>query len=126
MRSRCGSPARPLTWPVWPRSTAKRSVCLSLGSFEDHDGHDGVIFGLPDASRQLEIVRTEETIASPSAEDQLVFYLGSSERVEEVAAQLREAGHEPQVSPNPYWERTGAVCFVDPDGYWLVISPEAW
>ena len=74
MRSRCGSPARQLTWPVWSRSTATRS----------------------------------------------------SERVEEVAARLREAGHEPQVLPNPYWERTGAVCFVDPDGYWLVVSPEAW
>ena len=97
-----------------------------LAPFEDHDGHDGVIFGLPDASRQLEIVRTEETIASPSAEDQLVFYVGSSERVEEVAARKCDAGHEPQVSPNPYWERTGAVCFVDPDGYWLVVSPEAW
>ncbi len=97
-----------------------------IGSFEDHDGHDGVIFGLPDASRQLEIVRTGETTASPTAEDQLVFYLGSADRVEEVAARMRQAGHEPRVSPNPYWERTAALCFLDPDGYWLVLSPEAW
>jgi catechol 2,3-dioxygenase-like lactoylglutathione lyase family enzyme len=97
-----------------------------IGSFEDHDRHGGVIFGLPDASRQLEILRTDETIASPTAEDQLVFYLGSAERVEEIAARMRGAGHEPQVSPNPYWERTAAVCFVDPDGYWLVLSAEAW
>ena len=97
-----------------------------IGSFEDHDGHDGVIFGLPDASRQLEILRTDETIASPTAEDQLVIYLGTAERVEELAARMRGAGHEPRVSPNPYWERTAAVCFVDPDGYWLVLSPEAW
>jgi catechol 2,3-dioxygenase-like lactoylglutathione lyase family enzyme len=97
-----------------------------LGSFEDHYGHDGVIFGLPDASRQLEIVRTDETVASPSAEDQLVLYTGSTERVEELAARMRGAGHEPRLSPNPYWQRTAAVCFVDPDGYWLVLSPEAW
>jgi catechol 2,3-dioxygenase-like lactoylglutathione lyase family enzyme len=97
-----------------------------IGSFEDHDGHHGVIFGLPDASRQLEIVRTNETTASPTAGDQLVFYLGSADRVEEVAARMRQAGHEPRVSPNPYWERTAALCFLDPDGYWLVLSPEAW
>jgi catechol 2,3-dioxygenase-like lactoylglutathione lyase family enzyme len=97
-----------------------------IGSFEDHDGHAGVIFGLPDASRQLEIVRRGETIASPTADDQLVLYLGSAERVEELAARMRGAGHQPRLSPNPYWERTAAVCFVDPDGYWLVLSPEAW
>jgi catechol 2,3-dioxygenase-like lactoylglutathione lyase family enzyme len=97
-----------------------------IGSFEDHDGHDGVIFGLPDTARQLEILRAEETIASPTTEDQLVLYLGSADRVEEVAARMRGAGHEPRISPNPYWERNAAVCFVDPDGYWLVLSPEAW
>jgi hypothetical protein len=97
-----------------------------LEAFEDHDGHDGVIFGLPDQSRQLEILRTDEAIASPTAEDQLVLYLGSAERVETLAAQMRGAGHEPRVSPNPFWERTAAVCFVDPHGYWLVLSPQAW
>ena len=38
-----------------------------IGSFENHDGHDGVIFGLRDASRQPEILRTDETIAWESA-----------------------------------------------------------
>jgi catechol 2,3-dioxygenase-like lactoylglutathione lyase family enzyme len=97
-----------------------------IGSFENHDGYDGVIFGLPDTSRQLEILRAEESIASPTTEDQLVLYLGSAARVEEVAARMRTAGHEPRISPNPYWERSAAVCFVDPDGYWLVLSPETW
>jgi len=55
-----------------------------------------------------------------------VLFLGSGERVENDAARLRAAGFEPRPSANPYWARTGAVCFVDPDGYWLVLSPEAW
>jgi catechol 2,3-dioxygenase-like lactoylglutathione lyase family enzyme len=97
-----------------------------LSSFENHDGYSGVIFGLPDASRQLELVSHEGVTPSPTPEDQLVVYLGSTRRVEEDAARLREAGFEPRLSPNPYWQRTGAVCFVDPDGYWLVLSPDAW
>ena len=119
--------ARPAT--DWAGVVAFYGATLGLpviGSFENHDGHDGVIFGLPDTSRQLEILRADETIASPTTEDQLVLYLGSADRVEEVAARMRGAGHEPRISPNPYWERAGAVCFVDPDGYWLVLSPQAW
>jgi catechol 2,3-dioxygenase-like lactoylglutathione lyase family enzyme len=97
-----------------------------LASFEDHHGYSGVIFGLPDASRQLELVSHDGVVPSPTSEDQLVLYFGSAERVEQDAARLREAGFEPRPSPNPYWQRTGAVCFVDPDGYWLVLSPDAW
>lgn len=26
----------------------------------------------------------------------------------------------------PFWQRDGAVCFVDPDGYWLILSPSSW
>jgi hypothetical protein len=97
-----------------------------LASFEDHDGYSGVVLGLPDASRQLEIVEHEGEVPSPTAEDQLVLYLGSPEGVSRSAERIRGAGFEPRAAANPYWERNGAVCFVDPDGYWLILSPEAW
>jgi catechol 2,3-dioxygenase-like lactoylglutathione lyase family enzyme len=97
-----------------------------LGSFDDHEGFSGLILGLPDASRQLELVASPHAEPAPTAEDQLVLYLGSAERVEETAARIRAAGHEPSTSPNPYWASAGAVCFVDPDGYWLVLSPQSW
>ena len=97
-----------------------------LASFDDHDGYSGVVFGLPDASRQLELLHSEGVVPSPTSEDQLVFYLGSADRVEGDAARLRAAGFEPRVAPNPFWARNGAVCFVDPDGYWIVLSPQAW
>jgi catechol 2,3-dioxygenase-like lactoylglutathione lyase family enzyme len=96
-----------------------------LGAFEDHDGFSGLILGLPDASRQLELVAADAAPA-PTAEDQLVVYLGSAEDVEQAAAGIRAAGHEPRVSPNPYWANVDAVCFVDPDGYWLILSPQSW
>lgn len=97
-----------------------------VGSFEGHDGYDGVIFGLPDASRQLELVWHEHAAPAPTEEDQLVFYLGSEEEVASMAGRLRAAGLEPRDPTNPYWGKNGGVCFVDPDGYWFVLSPEAW
>ena len=97
-----------------------------LTSFEEHDGYSGVVLGLPDASRQLELVFHSGAAVTPTTEDQLVLYLGSQERVASLADRIRASGVEPSASPNPYWARTGAVCFVDPDGYWLVLSPEAW
>jgi catechol 2,3-dioxygenase-like lactoylglutathione lyase family enzyme len=95
-----------------------------LTSFDDHDGYSGAIFGLPDASRQLELVSHEGTVPSPTPEDQLVLYLGWAERVDETGARLCAVGFEPREAPNPYWARNGAVCFVDPDGYWIVLSPD--
>ena len=97
-----------------------------LASFEEHDGYSGVVFGLPDSSRQLEVVYRESVTPSPTAEDQLVIYLGSADEVARIAARIHDAGFEPAVAPNPYWARSCAVCFVDPDGYWIVLSPQAW
>jgi catechol 2,3-dioxygenase-like lactoylglutathione lyase family enzyme len=97
-----------------------------LGSFEDHDGYSGVILGLPDSSRQLELVLRDGEEPSPTDEDQLVLYLGSADRVAEAAERIRIAGFESRPPSNPYWERSGAIGFVDPDGYWLILSPDAW
>ena len=97
-----------------------------LSSFADHEGYSGVILGIPDAAHQLELVRHAEVEPSPTTEDQLVLYLGSTAAVADRAAAIEAAGHEPQVAPNPYWAREGAIAFVDPDGYWLILSPDRW
>jgi YycE-like protein len=91
-----------------------------IATFEDHDGYSGVVFGLPDSSRQLELVFREGDLPSPTAEDQLVFSLGSPERVGSEGARIRSAGFDPVDAPNPYWQRTGAIRFLDPDGYSVV------
>ena len=119
--------ARPTRDLAAARVFYERTVGLSVvASFEDHDGYSGVVFGLPDASRQLELVFHADVGPAPTAEDQLVLYLGSDARVSELADALRAAGHAPRAAANPYWARNDAVCFVDPDGYWLVLSPQAW
>ncbi|HJQ50821.1 MAG TPA: VOC family protein [Gaiellaceae bacterium] len=97
-----------------------------LSSFADHDGYSGVILGVPDATHQLELVLHADVEPSPTAEDQLVLYLGSEAAVAGRAAAIEAAGHEPRLPPNPYWTREGASAFVDPDGYWLILSPDRW
>lgn len=97
-----------------------------LSSFDDHAGYSGVILGVPDATHQLELVFHDEVEPSPTSEDQLVFYLGSAAAVTDRAARIEAAGYEPQLPPNPYWTREGAIAFVDPDGYWLILSPDRW
>ena len=97
-----------------------------LSSFSDHERFSGVILGVPDAAHQLELVHHADVDPSPTTEDQLVLYLGSPAAVADRAASIRAAGYEPQPPSNPYWTREGAIAFVDPDGYWLILSPDSW
>jgi catechol 2,3-dioxygenase-like lactoylglutathione lyase family enzyme len=48
-----------------------------IGSFEDHDGFDGVMLGVPGAAYHFEFTRYRGHDASraPSPDDLLVFYL---------------------------------------------------
>lgn len=97
-----------------------------LSSFVDHDGYRGFILGVPDATHQLELVFHAGVEPSSTAEDQLVLYLGSTAAVAQRAAAIEAAGYEPRSPSNSYWTREGAIAFVDPDGYWLILSPDDW
>ena len=99
-----------------------------LWSFADHDGFDGAIFGLPDESAQLELVRSPHgDVPAPTNEDALVLYHGAEGDGARLVDRLRRAGtveitaDDPTL--NPYWPRRGARAFVDPDGYHLIIAP---
>ncbi len=97
-----------------------------LWSFEDHDGFDGIILGLPDERAQLELVSPREPVApTPTVEDVLVLYLADDHDVVDLAGRLLAAGHDevPSDDPtlNPYWPRNGGRVFADPDGYRLVL-----
>jgi Glyoxalase/Bleomycin resistance protein/Dioxygenase superfamily len=99
-----------------------------LWSFTDHDGFDGVIFGLPGEAVQLEIVRSPHgDVPAPTNEDALVLYFDDDGQRTELLDRLRQAGVV-EVAPddpslNPYWPRAGARTFVDPDGYRLIVVP---
>ena len=98
-----------------------------LWSFVDHDGFDGIIFGVPDKTAQLELVKApHEVTPSPTVEDMLVLYCEPPTAID-IINRLRDAGtHEvpdDAADLNPFWPRDGAKTFVDPDGYRLVIAP---
>jgi catechol 2,3-dioxygenase-like lactoylglutathione lyase family enzyme len=96
-----------------------------LGSFADSFGADGTIFGLPDATVQLEIVRVD--VAEPQGRggdrDQLVLYLDNPTAVSAAISPLRMAGLMPDPQPHAYWVANGAVTFRDPDGRAIIFAP---
>ena len=97
--------------------------CTRLGSFEDHEGFDGLIVGAPDRAWQVEFVREHGVTAprAPTDEHLLVFYVADRAALAEREAAMDAAGHARVEPHNPYWLRHGAT-FADPDGYHVVIA----
>ena len=95
-----------------------------IGTFEDHDGYDGVMLGLPGEAVHLEF--TTRDIGSPgepgAADDLLVLYVDAA-TIDRVAGRAEAAGIAIEAADNPYWTRAGAVLLRDPDGRRLVIAP---
>lgn len=99
----------------------------SLGTFEDHDGFDGVMLGTPGAAYHLEFTRKRGHVAgrAPSADNLLVFYLPDADQWRDALERMHTAGYDPVPSFNPYWDRVGRT-FEDPDGYRVVLQNAAW
>ena len=91
-----------------------------LESFTASYGEDGTIFGLPDTSVQLEIVRSTEPVVRVHRIDTLVFYLPDEAAQEQLIARMADAGLEP-TSQHPYWNANGGVTYQDPDGREVVF-----
>ena len=98
-----------------------------LGSFEDHDGFDGVILGLARAPYHLEFTRKRGHIAgrAPTEDNLLVFYLPEKHLWQAAVDRMSAAGYESVHSYNPYWDRVGRT-YEDPDGYRVVLQNAAW
>ena len=100
---------------------------LRLGSFEDHDGFDGVMLGVPGAAYHLEFTRKRGHAVgrSPTQDNLLVFYLPDGQEWRAAVSRMIAAGYEPVPSFNPYWDRAGRT-FEDPDGYRVVFQNAPW
>jgi catechol 2,3-dioxygenase-like lactoylglutathione lyase family enzyme len=98
-----------------------------LGSFEDHEGFDGVMLGVPGAPYHLEFTqkRGHDAGRAPTKENLLVFYLPDEQQWQAAVKRMIAAGYEPVSSFNPYWDRAGRT-FEDPDGYRVVLQNAAW
>jgi catechol 2,3-dioxygenase-like lactoylglutathione lyase family enzyme len=98
-----------------------------LGSFEDHDGFDGVMLGLGGLAWHLEFTRKKGHAVgrAPSEDNLLVFYLPDGDAWRAAIARMEGAGYAAVASFNPYWDRRGRT-FEDPDGYRVVLQNSEW
>jgi hypothetical protein len=98
-----------------------------VGSFENHEGFDGVMLGVGGASYHFEFTqcRTRHIAPSPTPEDLVVLYMPVEAEWQAACASMLAAGFEQVASFNPYWDARGRT-FRDPDGYRIVLQQEDW
>jgi len=98
-----------------------------LGSFEDHEGFDGVMLGVPGATYHLEFTRKHGHRAgrAPTQDNLLVFYISDKQEWLNATERMAAAGYQAVASFNPYWDRLGQT-YEDPDGYRVVIQNQSW
>lgn len=98
-----------------------------IGSFEDHDGFDGIMLGHPHLAYHLEFThhRGHQVGGAPSKENLLVFYLPELDEWQRAVDRMVAHGYQPVASYNPYWDQRGKT-FEDADGYRIVLEQAAW
>ncbi len=98
-----------------------------IGSFENHEGFDGMMLGMTGSSYHFEFTyaRNHAVIPTPTADDLTVFYIASTTEWQSACANMLTAGFKQVASFNPYWDIKGHT-FEDIDGYRIVLQNEAW
>lgn len=93
-----------------------------LGSFENHNGYDGVFIGKPNENWHLEFTKSDEVVTfNFGEEDILVFYPNTKLEFELIHDKILANKIEFIEAKNPYWNENGKM-ILDPDGYRVVIS----
>ena len=98
-----------------------------LGSFEDHQGFDGIMLGFPKSFFHLEFTlhHGHFSPSAPTKENLLVFYYPDEHEWKNIINRFLKFGFEPVSSNNPYWNKKG-ITFEDPDGYRIVLQQTSW
>jgi hypothetical protein len=98
-----------------------------IGAFNDHDGFDGVMLGVPGKDFHLEFThcKTSPVQPAPTAEDLLVFYVPDTSASTATCEAMLKSGFVEVAPFNPYWAQHGRT-FEDPDGYRIVIENAYW
>lgn len=98
-----------------------------LGSFEDHEGFDGVMLGSEGVPHNFEFThcRSHAVPPSPTQEDLVVLYIPDPEEWQAACARMEAVGFVVVASFNPYWDVHGRT-FEDPDGYRVVLQNADW
>lgn len=94
-----------------------------IGSFEGHQGYDGIMLGMPDASYHLEFTQHVKgsPCPAPTKDNLLVFYFPDKDARDEIVLRLDQMGYKEVEPENPYWKSEG-VTIEDPDGWRIVLQ----
>ncbi|MBE9914208.1 VOC family protein [Paenibacillus donghaensis] len=94
-----------------------------VGSFTNHQGYDGVMFGLPNVDYHLEFTQhiNATPILPPSEDNLLVFYIPDLKARDEIVSRLDSMGYHEVEPENPYWKLNG-ITICDPDGWRIVLQ----
>ena len=98
-----------------------------IDRFENHQGFDGVMVGIPGESYHFEFVQQQgySVGRAPTQDNLIVFYIPDRAEWQRSIVQVTSIGYEPVVSYNPYWDKNGST-FEDPDGYRVVLQNTEW
>ena len=98
-----------------------------LGSFQDHEGFDGVMLGVAGSSYHFEFTRSRKhpVAPTPNAEDLAVFYIPTPAEWQSACTDMLAAGFKQVAAFNPYWEARGRT-YEDRDGYRVVLQNDEW
>ena len=96
---------------------------IEIDRFQNHNGYNGVMLGLPDLTHHLEFREHSDHIlpSEISPEDLLVFYYPNSNERETVVNRLLQLGYRTEKAINPYWNQFG-ILFIDPDHRNVILA----
>ena len=98
-----------------------------LYRFENHEGFDGVMVGIPGEPYHFEFTQHRGHLVgrAPTQDNLIVFYLPDRPEWQRAVDRMKATEYEPVKSYNPYWDRSG-VTFEDPDGYRVILQNASW
>ncbi|MFZ6813888.1 VOC family protein [Undibacterium sp. Rencai35W] len=120
--------ARPVSDLQRAKAMYQAGLQLSvIGTFEDHQGFDGVMLGRAGMHYHFEFThcKSHPVYPQPTAEDLVVFYLPDHQEWEASCLQMAAAGFKQVAAFNPYWNVNGKT-FTDHDGYCVVLQHAGW
>ena len=93
-----------------------------IGSFNEHDGYDGIMLGIKGANIHLEFTQHKHgsPCPAPSLDNLLVLYYATSAEFDAAVALIESFGHIPVAPENEYWLDKG-LTYEDPDGWRVVL-----
>jgi len=95
-----------------------------LGSFENHEGYNGVFLGLGTSDWHLEFTESNDLAKhTPDEDDLVVFYYSKQAQIDHIIEQAKKLNIYPIKSKNPYWQAKG-IELRDPDNYGVILTLE--